>query len=123
MEYVDRNTGVRNQKDILQQNKVLTTLDEYGEDTSLYDIALAKSLTEKDLYVLTKDGRLYSGTIKCDKTKQKDKLEDCKFALNVIELDDYSRVFQIMLQFPDSTWIDARGHYARTHLRIVRKGR
>ena len=123
MEYIDRNTGIRNQKDILQQNKVLTTLNEYGEDTSLYDIALAKQLTENDLYVLTRDGRVYNGTIKCDRTKQKDRLKNCKFALNVLELDNGSCVFQIMLQFPDSTWIDARGYYARTHLHIVRKGR
>lgn len=123
MEYIDNTTGIRNQNDILQHNSVLTTLNVYGEDTSLYAANLLDNVTDKDLYVLTKDGRIAKGTVKCSKTKQKDDLAKCKFAINMVKLSDGNEAFQILLGFPDGTWIDSRGHYARTHLRIVRRGK
>lgn len=120
MEFIDKTIGIRSKEQILAANKVLTSLDDFGTDTSLYDISLLDMITKKEYYVRTRDGRIYNGSVKCAMTKQKDSLSRCKFVINVTEMDG-KEVFQFMLLFPDGTWIDARGQYAATRLKIVQR--
>lgn len=120
MEFIDSTVGIRSNEQILQANKVLNSLNDYGTDTSLYDISLLDNVTSKEYYVRTRDGRIYNGSVKCTETKQKDNLNRCKFVINVLTVAD-REVFQFMLLFPDGTWIDARGQYAATRLRIVQR--
>ena len=122
MEFIDQAVGIRSNEQILQANHVLSSLDKYGTDTSLYDISLLDMVTNKEYYVRTRDGRIYNGSVKCTETKQKDNLNRCKFVINVLTIAG-KEVFQFMLLFPDGTWIDARGHYAATRLRIVQRRR
>lgn len=121
MEYIDKAVGIRTNDEILAANNVLMSLDEYGEDTSLYDIGLLDTVTSKEYYVRTKDGRIYNGSVKCSETKQKDNLSKCRFVVNVVKTVGGREVFQFMLVFPDGTWIDARGRYAATKLRVVQR--
>lgn len=120
MEYIDKSVGLRTEEEIEKVNGILDSLDKYGTDTSLYSMELIHQITDKEKYVLTKDGKLYNGAVKCLQTKQKDKLvsKDVKI---VVHVDDNNtpKYFQFMVWFNDGTQIDARGYYARNSLKVV----
>jgi hypothetical protein len=117
MEYPN-STGKRTQEEILKANGILYDLDAVGKDTSLYSLSILNKVTNDDLYVLTKDGKIKTGGIKCVKTKQKDKLVSGMVKVVIVPKYD---CFMFVATMPDGTDFDARGQYARTSLRIIRK--
>lgn len=122
MEYIDQTVGLRSQEEIVSSNEILDSLDMYGYDTSLYDIRLLEEANkDNQKYVLTKDGKIYNGSIKCIQTKQKDKISSNMVCVVVKELPNKEKALQFVYPFNDGTVIDARGMYARTNLKIVRR--
>ena len=121
MEWIDPKTGIRSEEEIMKANKILSSLSLIGEDSSLYDSKLVNLVTKDDLYILTSNGKVYpGGSVKCKQTKQKDKIEK-----NTIKpvLNEDSNTLQFIAFFKDGTMIDARGHYARNNLKMIRRGK
>jgi len=118
MEYVNEEFGIRTPAEIKEQDGMLSSLDEYGEHSSLYDIALLPLVDASESYIVTKDGKLFVGAVKCTETKQKDKINANGFSIRVD-----GNIFQFWYTFPDGTGIDARGHYARNKLKVVSRRR
>jgi len=115
MEWINPEYKVREPEEVIRDNGVLKSLSDRGSDSSLYDISLLPLATGRELYVDTKDGKVYSGVVKCLATKQKDKVNASNIVINVYK----DICFQFMVLFSDGTWVDARGNYAKTQLKVV----
>jgi len=110
--------------EILKTNMLLLTLDSIGTDTSVYSGTLYNSVEDKDFYLITTDGKLFDGSVSCNKTRQKDRVTNRMIRINTV-LGDAGEVvaFQFVVLFKDGTMIDARGDYARTSLKIIRRNK
>lgn len=115
MEWINPEYHVRDKDKVVNDNGILTELTSVGKDSSLYSIELLPTVTRDELYVSTKDGKLYHGAVKCLATGRKDKVGSRNIVVNVCD----DRFFQFMVLFADGTCADARGMYARTQLKIV----
>lgn len=111
----------RTRDELIADNGIKMSLDEYGANTSLYSASLAPNITYKDMYIMTRDGKAYPGdSVQCIRTKTKDVLTNKTVNVIINNMDGVS-VLQFMAFFKDGTQIDARGDYARTSLRIFKK--
>lgn len=120
MEWINPEHEQRDPEQIVADTEVCQRLDAYGNDTSIYAIDLLPELNQKEVYVLTSDGRVYpGGSVKCMQTQQKNKIT--KDTVRVV-VDKQNNVFQFIAVL-DDTMIDARGNYARTQLKSIRKGK
>lgn len=121
MEWIDEETGIRTTKEIVAANEILTSLDEYGKDTSIYALHLLDAVDQEELYLLTSKGKLYNGGVMCKYTKTKDRINSKDIVVNLITNNTGLGLgFQFLLTFKDGTSIDARGLYARTALKVLR---
>jgi hypothetical protein len=107
-------------EDHVERNGIQTTLEAYGKDTSIYDIALASSITMDELYINTESDKVYHGTVKDPDTNEKFVIDKSKFRV-VIDKDASNPYCQIIALL-DGDVIDARGSYARK-LKVVSKRR
>jgi len=95
------------------------SLDTYGKDTSIYDIGLLSSIEDKDLYVNTKDGKVYHGTLKDKETGEKFSIDKSKFRIIVHRDEGVDAYCQIVVLLGIDV-MDARGSYAKS-LSVVSK--
>jgi hypothetical protein len=117
MKYIDP-IGIRPQEEIVKVNGILHDLNAIGDDTSLYTLSLLDKVTNDDLYILTRDGKIRTGGIRCLKTGQRDKV--IRGTVKIVIVPKYN-CFMFVATMPDGTEFDARGQYARTSLKIIRK--
>lgn len=122
MEWINPEYGTNRTRDeIISDNGIKMSLDEYGSNTSLYAASLAPNITYKDMYIMTIDGKAYPGdSVQCIKTKTKDVITNKTVNVIISSMNGVS-VLQFIAFFKDGTQIDARGDYARTSLRIFKK--
>lgn len=102
----------------IKRNGIQVSLNDYGVDTSIYDIGLLSSISNEDLYVLTSEGKIQHGALKDTTTGEKFVIDKSKFRI-IVDEDNTEPFCQIVVILGVDV-IDARGSYARS-LEVVSK--
>jgi hypothetical protein len=104
--------------EVVNRNGILTNLNDYGVDTSVYHISLLPTITKDEFYVVTSDGKIREGAVRDTNLRTKDKVV---VRLGITTESKVPVAFQFIMEFSDGSQIDARGEYARKYLKIMSK--